>query len=122
MMVILFSRIIIIVVVVVIIIVVVEIVMNIIIGFNYSTFNFHEEFILLLADSVLVEHLLEDHSVPELHPLREHPVFLLVLQVDLKVDTGSSGVLSLGPDCPGVGGHRRGVAVLGEVGDETNPV
>merc|ERR1712020_449855 len=100
MMVILFSRIIIIIIVVVviiiiIIIIVVEIVMNIIIGFNYSTFNFHEEFILLLADGVLVEHLLEDDSVPELHPLREHPVLLLVLQADLKVDTGSSGLLSL---------------------------
>merc|ERR1719400_51484 len=100
-----FCRIIIIIVVVVviiIIIIVVVIVVNMIIGFNHSTFNFHEEFILLLADSVLVEHLLEDDSVPELHPLREHPVFLLVLQADIKVDTGSSGLLSLGPDCPGV--------------------
>merc|ERR1712110_502629 len=101
-----FCRIIIIIVVVVVIIVivitiiiVVVIVMNMIIGFNQSTFNFHEEFILLLADGVLVEHLLEDDSVPELHPLREHPVFLLVLQTDLKVDTGSSGVLGLGPHC-----------------------
>merc|ERR1719433_198640 len=106
MMVILFSRIIIIVIIIIIIIivivVVVEIVMYIIIGFNYSTFNFHEEFILLLADGVLVEHLLEDDPVPELHPLREHPVLLLVLQVDLKVDTGSSGLLSLEPNCPGV--------------------
>merc|ERR1719510_1439872 len=94
-----FCRIIIIIVIIIIVIVIVIIVIN---AFNQSAINFYQEFILLLADSVLVEHLLEDDPVPELHPLREHPVFLLVLQADLKVDTGSSGVLSLGPDCPGV--------------------
>merc|ERR1711936_663294 len=90
-----------IIVVIVIVVVIIIIIIIIIVAFNQSAINFHQEFILLLADSVLIKHLLEDDPVPELHPLREYPVFLLVLQADLKVDTGCSGVLSLGPDCPG---------------------
>ena len=94
------------------IIIVIVIIVIFLFDFDEGAVNLYEKFVLLLADGVSIQQVLKDDPVPELHPLREHPMFLLVLQPNLQIDAGRPGVLSHGPDDLPVSADWCGVPVL----------
>merc|ERR1712029_457994 len=73
---------------------------------GYDGVNLDHELILLLADGVLLEHLLEHDPVPEFHPLREHSVLLPDILPNVQVDAGSAGVLGSFPQGYSRSRHR----------------
>merc|ERR1719350_787827 len=82
---------------------------------RYDGVDLDHEHVLLLADGVLLQHLLEHDPIPEFHPLREHPVLLPEVIAEVHIDAGGAGVLCLLPQGDPRGGHGGRVGVLDKV-------